>query len=420
MSAPYPPSAQDAGLARWFGPRLDAPLLLASIAIVSFGLVMLASASISEAARLTGNPFYYFERQAVFTALGVAIAVAVYRIPLEVWHKAGMSLLLLSWLLLILVLVPHLGHSVNGSQRWIGLGPINIQVSELAKLLITVYLAGYLVRRHEEVRTSFAGFAKPMLVLVVAAVLLLKEPDYGSAVVLLAIGLGMLFLAGARLGQFGLFAALTLLGVAVLAVSSPYRVARLSSFLDPWADPYNAGFQLTQSLIAIGSGSWFGVGLGDSIQKLFYLPESYTDFLFAVIAEELGFAGVATVIALYAVVVWRGFAIGLESLRAGRPFAAYLAYGLSIWLGLQAFINIGVNMGLLPTKGLTLPLMSYGGSSMVVNCMALGLLQRVRREAVETGALPAANGQAQAQTRRREARRAPRRAAGKPRNKEAA
>ncbi len=374
-----------------FGARIDAPLMLATIAIVCFGLVMLASASISVASRLTGNPFYYFERQAVYVVLGFIAAVFVYRLPLALWQRAGMGLLLLAWALLILVLLPHVGHVVNGSQRWIGAGVINIQVSELAKLFITIYLAGYLVRRQDEVRERFSGFAKPMLVLVIAAAVLLKEPDYGSAVVLMAIGLGMLFLAGARLSQFGLFLALTLVAVALLAVSSPYRVARLTSFIDPWADPYNAGFQLTQSLIAIGSGSWFGVGLGDSIQKLFYLPESYTDFLFAVIAEELGLVGVIVVIALYAVVVWRSFIIGARALKSGLPFAAYLAYGLGMWLGMQAFINIGVNMGLLPTKGLTLPLMSYGGSSMVVNCMALGLLQRIHRETVEIGALPVAS-----------------------------
>ncbi|APZ42140.1 putative lipid II flippase FtsW [Acidihalobacter ferrooxydans] len=375
-----------------FGTRVDLPLLLVSVAVLCLGLVMVESASISVATRLTGNPFYYFEHQVVYAVLGVLAAWVVYRIPLVVWQRSGMLLLLLSWVMLALVLIPHLGHVVNGSRRWIGAGPINIQVSELAKLFITIYLADYLVRRHEEVRNTFGGFLKPMLAMALAAVLLLKEPDYGSAVVLLAIGLGMLFLAGARLKQFGLFLLFTLIGIALLAVSSPYRVARLTSFLDPWADPYNAGFQLTQSLIAIGSGSWFGVGLGDSIQKLFYLPEAYTDFLFAVLAEELGLIGAFAVIALYAVMVVRGFHIGRRAVLAAQPFAGYLAYGIAIWLGLQAFINIGVNMGLLPTKGLTLPLMSYGGSSMVVNCMALGFLQRAHRETVETGALPKAGG----------------------------
>ena len=369
--------------------RVDLPLLLAAAAIVCLGLVMVESASVSVASRSLGNPFYFFERQAAYAVLGTIAAVVVYRMPLVLWQRSGMSLLLMAWFMLVLVLIPHVGHSVNGSTRWIGAGPINIQVSELAKLFIAIYLAGYLVRRNEEVRTSFRGFAKPMLVMMVACALLLKEPDYGSAVVLLAIGLGMLFLAGARLSQFGLFLVLTLVAVAVLAVSSPYRVARLTSFLNPWADPYDGGFQLTQSLIAIGSGSWFGVGLGDSIQKLFYLPEAHTDFLFAVLAEELGLVGVAVVIALYAVMVLRGFRIGARAMAAAQPFASYFAYGISIWLGLQAFINMGVNMGLLPTKGLTLPLMSYGGSSMVVNCVALGFLQRIHRETAETGALPA-------------------------------
>ena len=367
--------------------RIDLPLLLAVVAIVCLGLVMVESASVSVAARSLGNPFYFFERQSIYVVLGAVAAYMVYRMPLVIWQRSGMSLMLMAWFMLVLVLVPHVGHSVNGSTRWIGAGPINIQVSELAKLFIAIYLAGYLVRRNDEVRSSFRGFAKPMLVMMVASALLLKEPDYGSAVVLLAIGLGMLFLAGARLSQFGLFLVLTLAAVAVLAVSSPYRVARLTSFVNPWADPYDGGFQLTQSLIAIGSGSWFGVGLGDSIQKLFYLPEAHTDFLFAVLAEELGLFGVAVVIMLYAVLVLRGFRIGVRAMAAAQPFAAYLAYGISIWFGLQAFINIGVNMGLLPTKGLTLPLMSYGGSSMVVNCAALGFLQRIHRESVETGAL---------------------------------
>ena len=368
--------------------RIDLPLLLAVVAIVCLGLVMVESASVSVAARGLGNPFYFFERQSIYVVLGLAAALVVYRMPLVIWQRSGMSLMLMAWFMLVLVLVPHVGHSVNGSTRWIGAGPINIQVSEPAKLFIAIYLAGYLVRRNDEVRSSLRGFAKPMLVMMVAAALLLKEPDYGSAVVLFAIGLGMLFLAGARLSQFGLFLLLTLAAVAVLAVSSPYRVARLTSFINPWADPYNGGFQLTQSLIAIGSGSWFGVGLGDSIQKLFYLPEAHTDFLFAVLAEELGLLGVAVVILLYAVLVLRGFRIGMRAMAAAQPFAGYLAYGISIWFGLQAFINIGVNMGLLPTKGLTLPLMSYGGSSMVVNCAALGFLQRIHRESAETGALP--------------------------------
>lgn len=388
------------GTTLWDNPRIDRPLLLASLAIVCLGLVMVESASISVAARSLHNPFYFFEHQLVYVALGVVAAGVVYRLPLKTWERSSMGLLFMAWFLLVLVLIPHVGHAVNGSQRWIGVGPINLQVSELAKLLIAIYLASYLVRRNEEVRHTFSGFAKPMLILAVAVPLLLKEPDYGSAVVLLAVGLGMLFLAGARLRQFFLFLLITLAAVAVLAVSSPYRVARLSSFINPWADPYNGGFQLTQSLIAIGSGSWFGVGLGDSIQKLFYLPESYTDFLFAVLAEELGLVGVVVVIGLYTLMIWRGLRIGARAMLAAQPFAAYLAYGISIWLGLQAFINIGVNMGLLPTKGLTLPLMSYGGSSVVVNLVALGFLQRIHRESVETDA-----GPGPAKGKRRRARR---------------
>lgn len=371
-----------------FGGAVDVPLLIVSIAILCLGLVMVASSSVSVAARDTGNAFYFFDRQALYAVLGIGVALIAFNTRLAVWDRSGMALLLLTYFLLLVVLIPGIGHQVNGSIRWIGFGPFNIQVSEPTKLFMAIYLAGFLVRRQREVCNTFRGFAKPMLVMVIAAILLLREPDYGSAVTLLAMGMGMLFLGGARISQFALFLFFTLIAVAVLAVSSPYRVERLTGFLNPWAHPYSSGYQLTQSLIAIGGGSWLGVGLGESVQKLFYLPEAHNDFLFAVLAEELGLVGIVLVVLLFAFLVYRGFRIGARAAEAGNHFAANLAYGLTIWIGMQAFINMAVNMGVLPTKGLTLPLMSYGGSSMLVNCMALGFLQRIHRETVETDAMP--------------------------------
>jgi cell division protein FtsW len=295
------------------------------------------------------------------------------------WRQAGPLLLLAAFGLLVLVLVPGIGKEVNGSMRWIALGPINVQASELAKLFALIYVAGYLKRHCEDLRTadfrtSALALLRPMAVL---AVLLLLEPDFGSVVVLMATALVMVFLAGVNLRQFGTLQVGTLLVMAALIYSSPYRRERLLSFMDPWADAQASGYQLTQALIAIGRGELFGVGLGASVQKLFYLPESYTDFLFAVLAEELGLVGILSVIVLFVILVWRAFEIGHRAERLGKEFSAYLAYGIGLLFGLQALFNIGVNMGVLPTKGLTLPLMSYGGSSLVVMCVALALLLRI-------------------------------------------
>jgi cell division protein FtsW len=270
---------------------------------------------------------------------------------------------------------------VNGSRRWLHFAGANFQVSELARVLVLIYIASYAVRRERELRESFAGLVKPLGLLTAVSVLLLIEPDFGAATVLFATGFGLLFLAGARLRYVIAMTAIASTGFAVLAVSSSYRLRRLTTFLDPWADPYNSGFQLTQSLIAIGRGQWFGVGLGDSVQKLFYLPEAHTDFLFAVLAEELGLAGVAVTLALFLALVWRAFRIARLASEAGLKFPACLAAGFGLWVGIQAFINIGVNMGVLPTKGLTLPLMSYGRSSLIVALAWVGLLLRVYHEA---------------------------------------
>jgi cell division protein FtsW len=353
---------------------------MTSLALLAVGLVMVTSASISIADRNLSSPFYYLQRQAVFIVLGLMAAWLVYQIRLVHWEKSGMALLGFSLLLLMLVLIPGVGKEVNGSTRWISLGVFNLQVSEAVKLFLITYVAGYLVRHGEIVRTSILGFIKPMLMVGLAALLLLLEPDFGATVVIIGTVLGMMYLGGVRFMQFvsflGLFGAAALL----LVVSSPYRMARLTSFMNPWADPYDSGFQLTQSLIAIGTGGWFGTGLGGSVQKLFYLPEAHTDFLFAVLSEELGFAGVCMIITLYSILFYRAISIALQAEKCGNRFAAYVAYGIGIWLAMQAVINMGVNMGMLPTKGLTLPLMSYGGSSLVICCMAIGLLLRIHFE----------------------------------------
>jgi len=287
--------------------------------------------------------------------------------------------------LLVLVLVPGIGHEVNGARRWVRLGFMNFQVSELARVLLLTYVASYAVRRADELRSDFAGFVRPVLVLGGAAVLLLAEPDFGAATVLMATGIAVLFLAGARLRHLAVPIVLGVAAMTMLAVTSPYRARRLTAFRNPWEDPFDSGFQLVQSLIAIGRGEWFGVGLGSSVQKLFYLPEAHTDFVFAVLAEEFGFVGVVVVLALFAVLVGRALAVSRNAARAGLQFQSYVAAAIGIWLGLQAFVNIGVNMGLLPTKGLTLPLLSYGGSSMLVTLAWLGVLLRVHHETQMTG-----------------------------------
>ncbi len=381
-------------------PRVDYWLLSSVIGLATLGLVMVASASITFADRELGFPFYFALRQLVYIACGVLAGLLVFRLRLVLLERLGMLLLLMSFVLLLLVLVPGVGVEVNGAARWINAGLFRLQVSEPAKLFFIIYLASYLSRHSEEVRTRINGFLKPVGLLVIAAVLLMLEPDFGATVVLAATVMGMIFMAGVKLVQFSGMLGLGVLSLGSLAVSSPYRMERLTTFLDPWADPFDSGFQLTQSLIAIGRGEWLGVGLGASVQKLFYLPEAHTDFVFAVAAEELGLLGVCVIILLYALLVWRAFMIAAQAEKADNLFAAYLSYGIGIWFGLQGFINIGVNMGLLPTKGLTLPLMSYGGSSMVVMCTAVALLLRVDHETRCTAAGMSASGIAAAKRRR--------------------
>ena len=362
--------------------KFDPVLVTLVTTLLLGGLVILASASMSISDDATGQPFFYVQRQVVALALGAIVGLVCLFIPMHVWRTLGPLMLLAGLALLLVVLVPGLGYEVNGARRWLRLGVMNLQVSEPARLCFIIYLAGYLVRRNKSVREQFTGFLRPMLLLSLACAALLAEPDFGAAVVLLATALAMLFVAGARIRDFLLFFSVAVIGMAALAVTSPYRMQRLTAFLDPWADPYDSGFQLTQSLIAIGRGEWFGVGLGNGVQKLFYLPEAHTDFVFAVFAEEFGLLGSLLLIGLFFALLWRVFQLAKRAYNAERFFEAYIAIGIGTWLGLQSFINVGVNMGLLPTKGLTLPLISYGRSSLIVTMAAIAILLRIHHEMV--------------------------------------
>lgn len=369
------PAVTDPGLK-----RMDPWLSYAGLLLLALGLVMVASASMPIAERDTGQPLYFAARQGVYVAIGLIAAAAVFSVTLDTWYRLSPVLLVVALGLLVLVLVPGVGKEVNGSLRWIDLGPVNLQVSEPAKLCALLYAAGYVERHIMALRASTMAMIRPLLVLALMVLLLLLEPDFGAAVVLLAMVLGMLFLAGVSLGRFLALQGLAVAAMALLLVFSDYRRERLIAFLNPWEDPFGSGFQLTQALIAIGRGELFGVGLGASVQKLFYLPEAYTDFLFAILAEELGLIGVLAVIGLYVVIVWRAFGIAARAERLRLKFAACLAHGIGLWFAIQALTNAGVNLGVLPTKGLTLPLMSYGGSSLVVMCAALALLLRIGLE----------------------------------------
>ena len=358
----------------------DGVTLALTSLLLLIGLIMVTSASMEIAARDLGDPFYFLERQFAFCAVGVAVAWVVSRVPTALWDRYSLGLLMAALLLLFLVLLPGLGATVNGARRWMRIGPMNFQVSELAKVLVLIWVASYCVRKRAELTGTLKGLAKPVALLGVAAALLLLEPDFGAATVLFATGFAVLFIAGARLRYVILFVSGTTLAFAALALTSAYRLKRLMGFLHPWDDPFKGGFQLTQSLIAIGRGSWFGVGLGSSVQKLFYLPEAHTDFVFAVLAEELGLVGVIGVLALFLALVWRAFRISRMAAQAGLVFQSYVALAFGVWVGLQASVNIGVNMGVLPTKGLTLPFLSYGRSSLLVSLAWLGVLLRIHHE----------------------------------------
>ena len=365
--------------------EVDFLLLVAVTGLLMLGVIMVASASMSISQQEFATPFHYLLRHCLNIGLGLILAVMVLGIPVMVWERISFLLLLSALGLLVFVLVPGVARPVNGAVRWLHLGVFNLQVSEPARLLLMMYLSAYMVRRGDELRQGFGGFLKPMLVIALACFLLLLQPDFGAAMVLLSTSMAMLFVAGVNIRYFLLLISIAAGSMAALALTSEYRVRRLMSFIDPWADPFGSGFQLTQSLIAIGRGEWLGVGLGAGIQKLFYLPEAHTDFVFAVMAEELGLVGVVCTLGLYLLLVWRAFKVATNAARAELQFGAFLAFGIGFWLGFQALINIGVNMGALPTKGLTLPLMSYGGSSILITLAALAVLFRVNHETHAVG-----------------------------------
>lgn len=358
----------------------DRWIVVTAAVLILFGLLMVASASMVISDQLYHEPFHYLIRQFIFLVTGVGIAWGVAQIPLSFWEEKSFVLLLLCFFALLIVLIPHIGTVVNGSRRWIHLGFISLQVSEGVKLMAILYLAGFLQRHSHEVQTKLSGFIKPLMFFGVMAVLLLLEPDFGTTAVIAMTVLSMLFVAGARLLPFIVIFALVVFALVVLIITTPYRMQRLTSFLHPWVHAYGSGYQLTQSLIAFGRGGLFGVGLGNSIQKLFYLPEAHTDFIFAVIGEELGFIGELFLIILFVLLIARMIYLAQIALRQGQWFGGYAVWGIALLLAFQAVINIGVNIGLLPTKGLTLPLISYGGSSLWMNCAALGIVLRLAYE----------------------------------------
>ncbi len=358
-------------------PSTDYWLVAALLALLAIGMVLVFSASVTLAEAKYHDPLHFLYRHLMFTAVGVGLGLVAASLPLSRWQALAPMLLMIAVVLLIAVLIPDIGHKANGSRRWIGFAGMYFQPSEIMKLSMVIFMAAYLARHADAVRTSLQGFGKPLVLLVVIAGLLMIEPDFGSTAVLAATVLSLLFLAGMRLWPFALLAGVIGTGLVTLALTAPYRLERLTSFMNPWADPFNSGFQLTQALIAFGRGGWFGVGLGGSVQKLNYLPEAHTDFVFAILAEEMGLIGSMLVIGLFALVIARAWMIAARAEHSGNAFAAYLAYGVALWLGLQALVNIGVNMGVLPTKGLTLPLLSYGGSSQVITLVACALLLRV-------------------------------------------
>ncbi len=360
--------------------RYDLGLIVPALLLASLGVVMVASSSIAVADGQHVGAFYYLDRHLVFLALGLGAALVMARIELDWLERNALPLLLVGIVLLLLVFVPFVGVRVNGARRWIRIGIVGFQSVEAVKLILIVYMASYLVRHRDNLQARLLGVLKPLGIAAALAALLFAQPDFGSAMLLMAVTLGMVWLGGARVRNLALIAATATPLLAAAAMSQDYRVKRLTSFLDPWADPFKDGFQLTQALIAVGRGEWFGVGLGGSVQKLFYLPEAHTDFILAVIAEELGLAGIVLVLALFGWLVGRGFVLGLRAVDQNRRFAGYCAFGVSLLLALQALVSIGVNLGVLPTKGLTLPLISSGGSSVMMTCAAIGLLARVSYE----------------------------------------
>ncbi len=369
------------GGARAPAPWVDGKAMLCVLALLAFGFVMVTSSSLEIAARNLHDPLHFLERQVVYALIGVLCAAVAYFIAPETVFRNGGWLMAAASLLLLIVFLPEIGKTVHGSRRWISVGGLTFQPSEFAKLALVIYLAGYIARRHAELRKTMSAFVKPMLIVVFIGFLLLLQPDYGTAALMAAVAFSMLWIAGVKLRCFFSFVLVFGSALALLAVSSPYRWRRIVAFADPWQDPFDSGYQLTQSLIAVGSGGWSGAGLGNSVLKLFYLPEAHTDFIFSVVAEELGFIGVCLMIALFWLLVQRCFAIGARARSEDLMEGAYLSYGIGVWFGLQAFVNMAVAMGMLPTKGITLPFISVGGSSLVVSLVCIGLLMRIHYEA---------------------------------------
>ncbi|RTE86318.1 MULTISPECIES: putative lipid II flippase FtsW [Gammaproteobacteria] len=370
----------------------DRLLLWCAIFLLSFGLIMVASSSMPVAERLTGNPFHFVFRHSFYLLVSGFMATVTLLVPTAIWDRHNLFLCVVAIVMLMAVLV--IGHTVNGATRWLKVGPLTLQVAEFAKLFFFVFLASYLNRRHDEVRKNWRGFMKALLVMGIITFLILLQPDLGSVIVLTVTAMAMLFIAGARIPHF-IALALTMLVLFIgLIIFEPYRMRRVTSFLDPWEDPFGSGYQLTQSLMAFGRGDVFGQGLGNSVQKLQFLPEAHTDFIMAVIGEELGFTGVVAVIALVLVLVLKALMLGQKALRQKKPFAGYLAHGIGIWFFFQAAVNVGASAGLIPTKGLTLPLVSYGGSSLMVTCIGVALLLRIDYEVRNGFKWKSAEGQA--------------------------
>ena len=363
--------------------ELDLTLFWSVALLLAIGLVMVYSASIamSEAEKMTGYRMHYFlMRHSVYLAIGIAAAFAAFQIPVALWQKFAPALFIIGGFLLVIVLIPGIGREVNGSRRWLSFGIATMQPSELMKFFAVLYAADYTVRKAAFMHDFKKGFLPMLSVMVFIGAVLLREPDFGALVVITSVAMAILFLGGLNWRVFAALIVLLAVAVVVLIVVSPYRLQRIVGFMDPWSDAYGTGYQLSHSLIAFGRGEWLGVGLGGSVEKLFYLPEAHTDFLLAVVGEELGFAGVAVVIALFVALIYRAFMVGREAMMRENYFAALVAQGIGVWLAVQAFINMGVNLGLLPTKGLTLPFMSYGGTGIVVNCVAVAVLLRIDAE----------------------------------------
>jgi len=359
--------------------RIDWTLLSLWMVLMSIGLVMVASASVAFAAANYDDSWYFAQRHATYMAVAICLALIVSGVPMSIWQRYSGYLLVLTLLLLVIVLIPGVGKRVNGSQRWLNVG-ITIQVSEIAKFAAVIFFASFFARRYQELHIGWQGFLKPLLVVGLMVVLLLLEPDFGSSVVLSATVFAMMFIAGVKIKHFLLLIILGVSSLAAVAIFSPYRMQRLITFLDPWADQFNTGYQLTQSLIGFGRGEWFGLGLGNSLQKLFFLPEAHTDFIFAIIAEEFGLVGATIVIGLFAALIIRILRIARNNLAAGRAFVSFAAFGIAILLSFQVFVNVGVASGLLPTKGLTLPFISYGGSSLLISCVLMAFVLRAEWE----------------------------------------